>query len=207
MLAPTSYCHLQITSRVVKNRIETIAHSTRPDVMAFSLLPQPLWRSKDFPYISLSFSGICNTVKTWDCAATDGGKIMVEKRTHRFLRYWFPVLFYCLIIFVQSSYPTVKKTHDLPHIDKLLHLVGYAILGMLFFRGFKNSRFSNNFALITTASILLTGTYGATDELHQHYVPYRTADIWDVFSDLLGRFLGVYIYQALSEKYPIIARI
>ena len=207
MLAWTSYFQLQIVSRVVKNRIESIVLSTRPDVMAFSLLPQPLWTSKNFPYISLSFSGICNTVATWDCTATDGGEVMVENRTHRFLRYWFPVLFYCVIIFVQSSYPTVKKTYDLPHIDKLFHLVGYAILGILFFRGFKNSRFSNNFALIRTASILLTGMYGATDELHQHYVPHRTADIWDVFSDLLGGFLGVYIYQALLEKYPIIARI
>ena len=132
---------------------------------------------------------------------------MVEKRTHRFLRYWFPVLLYCVIIFVQSSYPTVQKTYDLPHIDKLIHLAGFAILGVLFFRGFKNSRFKSDFALIRTASILLTGIYGATDELHQYYVPYRTADIWDVFSDLSGGFLGVYIYQALLKKYPAIGRI
>ncbi|MBW1676162.1 MAG: VanZ family protein [Deltaproteobacteria bacterium] len=134
-------------------------------------------------------------------------EIMVEKRIPRFLRYWFPVLFYCLIIFVQSSYPTVKETYDLPHIDKLLHLAGYALLGMLFLRGFRNSRFKNDFPLIRTASILLTAIYGATDELHQHYVPYRTADIWDVFFDLSGGFLGVYIYQKLSEKYPKIGRI
>jgi VanZ family protein len=132
---------------------------------------------------------------------------MVEKRIHRFLRYWFPVLFYCLIIFVQSSYPTVHKTYDLPYIDKLLHLAGYAMLGVLFFRGFKNSRFKNDFASIRTVSILLTGIYGATDELHQYYVPYRTADIWDVISDLSGGFIGVYIYQALLKKYPEIRRI
>ena len=123
------------------------------------------------------------------------------------MRYWFPVLFYCLIIFVQSSYPTVEETPDLPHIDKLLHLTGYALLGILFFRGLRNSRFKNDLALIRMASILLTGIYGATDEVHQHYVPYRTAEIWDVFFDLSGGFLGVYLYQALSEKFPKIGRI
>ena len=132
---------------------------------------------------------------------------MDKKGSHHFLRYWFPVIFYCLVIFVQSSHPTIEETPDLPHIDKLLHLAGYAVLGILFLRGLRNSRFKDDHALILTASVLFTGIYGATDELHQHYVPFRTADIWDVFFDLSGGFLGVYVYQVLLRKYPKIRRI
>ena len=50
------------------------------------------------------------------------------------------------------------------------------------------------------ASVLLTGIYGATDELHQYYVPCRSADTWDVMCDFLGGFIGVYVYQVLVQK-------
>jgi len=120
---------------------------------------------------------------------------------------WFPVLLYCLIIFFQSSYPSLARTPDLPYMDKLLHLAGYALLGMLFLRGFRHSRFNDHAGFIKLASIVLTGMYGATDEWHQHFVPYRSAELWDVFFDFAGAFLGVYLYQLFLEKYSIIRRI
>ncbi|NVM21610.1 MAG: VanZ family protein [Desulfobacterales bacterium] len=132
---------------------------------------------------------------------------MLKKGTYRFLRYWLPVLIYCFMIFVQSSHPAPKEIPEIPYFDKVLHLAGYALLGILFLRGFVNSRLSDGTATIKMASIFLTGLYGATDELHQHYVPFRTADIWDVFFDVSGGFIGVYLYQILLEKYPKIGRI
>lgn len=57
------------------------------------------------------------------------------------------------------------------------------------------------------ASILLTGIYGASDELHQYFVPYRFADIGDILADFLGGLFGVYIYQLLLDKYPRLGRI
>jgi VanZ family protein len=56
-------------------------------------------------------------------------------------------------------------------------------------------------------SILLTGLYGASDELHQYFVPFRSADVWDILFDLLGGIFGVYLYQLLLERYPKIRRI
>ena len=132
---------------------------------------------------------------------------MAEKGTHRFFRYWLPVLLYCVAIFVQSSYPAVKETYSLPHGDKILHCVGYALLGALLLRAFMNSKLKHDLVFIRAMSVLLTGIYGATDEFHQHFVSYRTADAWDFFFDLLGGFIGVYIYQILSDKYPGIRRI
>lgn len=132
---------------------------------------------------------------------------MTKKGTYHFFYYWFPVLFYCLLIFIQSSLPTPKKTPDVPYIDKLLHFAGYALLGGLFLRGFRNSKFKNHDALISVASILLTGVYGATDELHQYFVPYRSAEISDVFYDFLGGFFGVCAYNLFLKKYPEIGHI
>ncbi|MBW2037691.1 MAG: VanZ family protein [Deltaproteobacteria bacterium] len=127
---------------------------------------------------------------------------MPKKALYHFFRYWFPVLFFCIIIFIQSSHPVPEQTCDLPYIDKFLHLTGYALLGILFLRGFNNSSWENNRALIMVASIVLTGIYGASDEIHQHYVPYRTADLWDVVFDFSGGFLGVYMYEIFVRKYP-----
>jgi VanZ family protein len=132
---------------------------------------------------------------------------MIEKGASHFLHYWFPVLLYCLIIFVQSSYPTLKTTPAVPCMDKFLHLVGFAVLGMLFLRGFKHSKFKHHHTLIAIASILLTGIYGAADEWHQSYVPYRSADLWDMLFDFSGGLFGVYLYQLLWKKYRKVRRI
>lgn len=140
-------------------------------------------------------------------SASGYGNIMTKTPTRHFFYYWFPVLFYCLIIFAQSSYPAPKKTPDLPCMDKLLHFAGYALLGILFLRGFRSSTLKNNNGLIMVASILLTGIYGASDELHQYFVPYRFADIGDILADFLGGLFGVYIYQLLLNKYPRLGRI
>jgi len=132
---------------------------------------------------------------------------MIRKSAYHFLHYWFPILFYCLIIFVQSSYPRLESTPDLPHMDKVLHFAGYAFLGALFLRGLRHSKFKDHDRLIRVGSILLTGIYGATDEWHQHYVPYRSADLWDIFFDFAGGLSGVYLYQRLLAKYPKIRQI
>lgn len=132
---------------------------------------------------------------------------MNKKGTYYFFYYWFPVLLYCLIIFVQSSYPAVEKIPELPYLDKLIHLAGYALLGLLLLRGFRNSIFRDDHKFIMTASVLLTGLYGASDELHQNYVTYRTGDMWDALFDLLGGVFGVFVYQILTRKYPKIGSI
>ena len=132
---------------------------------------------------------------------------MLNNGTYRYVRFWFPVLLYCLAIFIQSSYPSVKQTQHLPHEDKVLHFVGYAFLGVLFLRGFRNSRFGTKHKFVMAASILLTGLYGVSDELHQLYVPLRDGNIQDALFDFLGGIFGVYLYQTLSERYPNIRRI
>ncbi len=118
----------------------------------------------------------------------------------KFLFYWFPILIYCLLIFIQSSYPSPEQVPDWPYIDKILHLAAYAILGALFLRALKTLPIKNNLKLVMILSILLSSLYGISDEIHQYFVPYRNADLLDALADMLGSVCGVYVYQLLSSK-------
>ncbi len=111
-----------------------------------------------------------------------------------FLYYWFPVFIYCVLIFLQSSYPSPETVPDVPHMDKFLHFVVYGILGILFFRAYCTLRIKNNVNLLIIISILSSGLYGISDELHQYFVPYREAELMDVLADLLGSIGGVAVY-------------
>lgn len=111
-----------------------------------------------------------------------------------FLFYWFPVIIYCLIIFIQSSYPAPETVPDLPYFDKLLHFFAYAVLGALFLRAFKTTGFKNNTKLVIILSIFASSFYGISDELHQYFVSFRNADIMDVLADILGSICGVYLF-------------
>lgn len=120
--------------------------------------------------------------------------LVVTGRYKNFLFYWFPVIIYCLIIFIQSSYPVPETVSDLPYFDKLLHFFAYAVLGALFLRAFKTTGFKNNIKLVITLSILTSSLYGISDELHQYFVPCRNADIMDALADIFGSICGVYLF-------------
>jgi VanZ family protein len=47
-------------------------------------------------------------------------------------------------------------------------------------------------------AIALTTLWGYLDEVHQAFVPGRTADAWDLVADFLGSIAGTAIYLALS---------
>jgi VanZ family protein len=132
---------------------------------------------------------------------------MTKKGIHHFFRYWSPVILYCLLIFIQSSFPSPRQLPTVHHMDKLLHMSCYALLGVLFFRAFRNSRCRDRERLIQVASVLLTAIYGATDELHQYFVSQRSAQGWDLFFDFLGGLAGVNAYAFLAKKYPSIGRL
>ena len=121
-------------------------------------------------------------------------------RLHKFFIYWFPIIIYCLLIFIQSSHPSIEHISDWPNIDKVLHFAAYALLGAFFLRALKTTRIKNNLKLVLILSVLFSSFYGISDEIHQYFVPCRSADHMDVLADLLGSIMGVCIYQAIAGK-------
>jgi VanZ family protein len=106
-----------------------------------------------------------------------------------------------MLIFIQSSYPAPKSLPDFFSFDKILHFFAYAILGALFLRAFMTTRMKNKLTLLIILSILLSSLYGISDEIHQHFVPYRNADLLDALMDVVGSVFGVYAYQAVEARY------
>jgi len=72
--------------------------------------------------------------------------------------------------------------------DKLLHLMEYAALGALLALplGALGLRPLRAFAL----AVGLASAYGASDEIHQIWVPHRDADVTDWAADTAGAALG-----------------
>ncbi|MBL7129214.1 MAG: VanZ family protein [Ignavibacteria bacterium] len=125
----------------------------------------------------------------------------------KFLRkykYHIPVVLYCAAIFVQSSFPSIELPEtDFEFSDKLLHLVVYLILFFLFFYSLNNQ--NKNIKLKEHAllfSLLFTMIYGASDEIHQYFVPNRECDFFDWLADAAGALLGLLILL-VSTKWKL----
>ncbi len=122
----------------------------------------------------------------------------MEKR-QRLLRDWLPVLLYCLLIFIQSSFPPAVSRPLFPLFDKAAHLGMYAVLGILFYRAFKTPRTPNRKAAVW--AVFAAALYGISDEIHQAFVPERSAEAADFLADGLGGLLGVVSFVALFPNF------
>ena len=89
----------------------------------------------------------------------------------------------------------------MPHFDKVLHCLGYAFLGALFLRAFYTTSISQHVALIFVLSVLLSGLYGISDEIHQSFVPYRDADAMDALADIVGSAFGAGVMLLWIKGY------
>jgi len=85
--------------------------------------------------------------------------------------------------------------------DKVLHFTAYALLGALFLRAFNVTRIKHHLKLIFALSVLLSSLYGISDEIHQSFVPYRTADAMDALADIIGSAFGAGVLSLWLKGY------
>jgi len=97
---------------------------------------------------------------------------------------------YMGLIFYLSSLPG-----DLPaEIEVLevprtvMHVGEYAILGFLM--NLVTTKMSGRAFKSVFYSSVFSSAYGVTDEIHQHFVPTRCFDIYDICADTIGGILG-----------------
>lgn len=114
---------------------------------------------------------------------------------------WLLVAVYCLIIFLQSAFPTPGDMPGFPGMDKLVHLLIYLLLGLLFAHAYRLSLAkafpaSGLFLLAWLSTVL----YGASDEIHQAFVIARSADVRDWLADVLGGGIGVVLYLKFKRS-------
>jgi VanZ family protein len=92
------------------------------------------------------------------------------------------IIFY----FSSQSDPVPELTSRVS--DKLLHVGAYALLGALFCRALVGEGIRPPVALVL--AVILGSTYGAADEFHQSFVPFRQPDFADWVVDALGASIG-----------------
>ena len=128
----------------------------------------------------------------------------VGRRGSWFVRYWLPVMLYAGLIFFLSSqsHPEqfVPNLFFLKLGDKVLHAIEYAGLGFLSYRAFRHAAgtLGRNYAVLLGVGVATL--YGATDEWHQAFVPFRESDRWDLATDWLGAMVGVLTWAWIEER-------
>jgi VanZ family protein len=107
------------------------------------------------------------------------------------------------VLFALSSIPGAAVPEvPLSFADKLVHIGLYAVLGALLWRALAagGSRKGNSGARALLLAWLLSVLYGASDELHQRYVPGRTPDVRDLAADATGALAGIFTARWLARR-------
>ena len=113
-----------------------------------------------------------------------------------FLRYWGPPLLFGAWIFYQSAHPAPSVDVDIPHLDKIVHGVIFGILALLLYRALVTvPSVTNNITLKFWVAFIGAALYGVSDEIHQIFVPSRTADPWDALADAVGAIVFLWLLR------------
>ena len=104
------------------------------------------------------------------------------------------LVFLLLVLFISYGAVTpVEGGASLPYIDKLLHFVAFLVLTFFMDLSIKKP------LLFSKAALILLILYAFLIELVQYFLSYRSAEVFDFISDLLG--ILVYLYFAPKIKY------
>jgi VanZ family protein len=122
---------------------------------------------------------------------------------HTLVFHWVPLIAACLALFIQSSFPASEKLSGLFSYDKLLHVAAYAVLAVLFFRAYRTLKFGHRIHRVAYLSVISSGLYGLSDEIHQYFVPARSADPYDLLADILGGIFGAWICLMVMKRRGI----
>lgn len=108
----------------------------------------------------------------------------------RLILAWLPAALYMLLIWVMSSQALAISTANFPFRDKGVHAVEYGVLGLLLAHALSGTFVGAARLQLWLGSVGLTVLFGMSDEIHQAFVPGRSADILDVIADSVGAVLG-----------------
>jgi VanZ family protein len=123
----------------------------------------------------------------------------VSPETRRLLVAWAPAALYMGIIWVVSSieqpnFPVAR----FPFRDKGVHATEYAVLAFLLGHACVRTFTQHPRIRVALAALLLTVLWGFLDEMHQAFVPGRSADVLDLCADSIGGLVGVGARMALG---------
>lgn len=90
---------------------------------------------------------------------------------------------------------------NLPQSDKLLHMVIYLILFVLWAFAFRK-KVNKNWMFGLLVAVLTI--YGIVIEIIQEkWIVSRTSDFWDVMANSMGIILGIVVYYKLKHRFHL----
>jgi len=101
------------------------------------------------------------------------------------LSLWLPVIGLAALIFFLSSFEHLPSPPG-PYSDKWEHIAMYGLLSTLIVRAMAGGRWLGVRTSVFWSAVVLATLYGVSDEVHQSFVPGRTADVADVVADAIG---------------------
>ncbi len=120
---------------------------------------------------------------------------MTTKRSPKSYEFWLPCIVLCLGIFAASHVsrpPSIDIEFEMQ--DKVLHFIAYFTLGCsvlfgVFGKGYVRPK------VFVPIVVFACAFYGATDEMHQYFVPGRSLDVFDWVADVLGGIAATAAYK------------
>jgi len=110
-----------------------------------------------------------------------------------FLQRHGPAIAWAVLLFVLSSIPDLAfPVQVFSWDDKIHHAAAYTPLGFLLLRAIAGKERCGQKDL--WLAIVIGALYGASDEIHQHFVPGRVMDWTDAAADSVGVMFGSWIF-------------
>jgi VanZ family protein len=106
---------------------------------------------------------------------------------------WLPAAAWAAAIYGLSAQPRVPAP-DIANFDKVAHFGAYALLGWLLAFATDRSR------LPVLAAAAIGVLYGASDEIHQMFVPGRSPDVLDWAADAAGVITACFLYTRWRSR-------
>jgi VanZ family protein len=94
---------------------------------------------------------------------------------------------------------------DIVNIDKFLHCLAYAVLGLAFLFALPPPWRQRHPFLAASSVVLFCLLYGATDEFHQSFIPGRDCSGADLVADGVGGWLAA-IANGCWDHWPVRSR-
>ena len=118
------------------------------------------------------------------------------------MKNYFPAFIWAAIILYLSASSGVKvpeSLSDLVGMDKLGHLVIYAIFSFLMLLGVFKNRGINKTSLIFV--VILSSVYGVLMEVMQFtFFKGRYFEVLDIIANIIGSFVGLFFFNYFLNK-------
>lgn len=116
----------------------------------------------------------------------------MSAETRRILFAWAPAALYMGVIWIVSSIEQPTFPIGLfPFRDKGVHTTEYAVLAFLLGHACLRTFEGRPRLRVAFVAVMLTVLWGFLDEMHQAFVPGRSADLLDLVADTIGALVGV----------------